>query len=89
MFRSPVKFLAALSMFEEDANFLALERPREPLHVVLHEHLDRGALDRATALDCSMHATADRHVRAQQDFRLAIFDCRFAPMFPFRHNFDK
>ena len=60
--------LAALLMFEEGANFFARERTREPLHVVLHEHLDRGALDRATALDRGVDATADRHVRAQQDF---------------------
>ena len=55
-------------MFEKSADLLARKRTREPLHVVLHEHLDRGALDRATALDRSVHATADRHVRAQKNF---------------------
>jgi len=37
--------LAALLMFEKRADFLAPERTREPLHVVLHEYLDRGAVD--------------------------------------------
>ena len=55
-------------MFEESANFLELERSREPLHVVLHEHLDRGALDRAAALDRGVDAATDRHMRAQQNF---------------------
>src|SRR5438309_10537459 len=55
-------------MFEEGTNFLACERPREPLHVVLHEHLDRGALDRTTALDRGVHAAANRHVCAEKRF---------------------
>ena len=54
-------------MFEEGADFFAHERTREPLHIVLHEHLDRGAVDRAAALDCGLHAAADRHVRAEQN----------------------
>src|SRR6266849_1609494 len=47
-------------MFEESADFIACERPREPLHVVLHEHLDGGAFDRTTTLD--------RRVRAEKGF---------------------
>src|SRR5712664_661787 len=53
-------------MFEERADFVAREGPREPLHIVFHEHLDRGAFNRATALDRRMHAAADGHVRAEK-----------------------
>ena len=53
-------------MFEEGANFFGRERAREPLHVVLHEHLHGGALDRAGALDRHVHAAADRHVGAEE-----------------------
>src|ERR1043166_3149692 len=60
--------LAALSMVQESANFVASERPREPLHVVLHEHLDGGAVNRATTLDRLVHASANRHMCAQENF---------------------
>src|ERR1700675_910232 len=57
-------------MFEESANFFGRERAREPLHVVLHEHLDGGAHNRATTLDRGVHAAADRHVRAEKNLFL-------------------
>ena len=53
-------------MLKKSADFVGHKRACEPLHVVLHKHLDRGALDRAAALDRHVHATADRHVGAQQ-----------------------
>ena len=56
--------LPALRMFEEGLDFLARQRPREPLHVVFHENLHRRAFDRTRPLDRPMHAAADRHVRA-------------------------
>src|SRR4051812_27296579 len=58
--------LPALAMIEERADLVAGERPGEPLHIVFHEHLDRGAIDRATAFDRHVRAAADRHVRAEK-----------------------
>src|SRR5438105_2670885 len=52
-------------MIEKSANLLASERPREPLHVVLDEHLHGAALERAGALDRSVHTALDRHVGAR------------------------
>lgn len=60
--------LAALHVIKKSRNLLTGERTREPLHVVLHEYLDRGAIDGAAALDRHMNATADRHVGAEQNF---------------------
>src|ERR1041385_6886014 len=64
-------------MIQERANFLAGQRAREPLHVVLHEHLDGSALNRATALNRGVHTALDRHVGADENFRFSIFDSRF------------
>ena len=58
--------LGPLRMIEERLDLVRRERPREPLHVVLHENLHRRALDRTRALDRAMHAAADRDVRAEQ-----------------------
>src|SRR2546430_2383733 len=57
-------------MFKKGADFLAREWTCEPLHVVLHKHLNRGTFDRTAALDCGVHATADRHVRAEENLVL-------------------
>ena len=53
-------------MLKKSADLVARERACEPLHIILHKHLDRGATDGAAALDRHMHATADRHVGAQE-----------------------
>ncbi len=57
-------------MLKKSADLVAHERACEPLHVILHKHLDRGAIDGAPALNRHVHATADRHVGAQQQSRL-------------------
>src|SRR5437764_1223288 len=57
-------------MFKKGADFLGRERTCEPLHIVLHKHLNRSAFDRTTALDRSVHAAADGHVRAQENLVL-------------------
>jgi hypothetical protein len=61
-------------VIKKSCNLLASERTREPLHVILHEHLDRGAIDGATALNRHVHATADRHVGAEKNFGFRISD---------------
>ena len=46
-----------------------------------YEHLDRGAIDGAAALDRHVHPTADRHVGAQENCRfcrLRIANCQFS-----------
>ena len=55
-------------MIKKSRNLLARERTREPLHVVLHEYLDCGAIDGAAALDRHVYATADRHVGSEKNF---------------------
>src|SRR4030095_9886992 len=55
-------------MFEEGPDFVAGNRAGEPLHVVLHEHLHDIAVDRARALNCQIHATSNRHVRAKENW---------------------
>jgi len=73
----------ALDVIEKSVNFLAGQRSGEPLHVVFHEHLHRGAVDRSRALDGHAYPAADGHVRAEDNLRIAIFDLRF-PLSP-RH----
>ena len=58
--------IAAVSMLKKSADLVERERACAPLHIILHKHLDRGATDGAAALDRHMHATADRHVGAQE-----------------------
>src|SRR6476620_6334086 len=64
---------AALTMPQESGDLFLLQRASEPLHVVLHENLHGGALDRASALDGHVHTAADRHMGAEKDcgFRIA------------------
>ena len=81
--------VAALDTIAKRPDFLACERAREPLHIVLHEHLNGGALDRTAALDCGVHAATARHVRAEKNFRPPILVYRFVPAVRARHNFDK
>ena len=57
----------ALRMIEKRLDFRARERPREPLHVVFHENLHRGALDRARPFYRPMHPARDRHVSAEEN----------------------
>src|SRR5262249_29395430 len=59
--------LATLAMSEKRADLLTRKWTREPLHVVFHEYLDCSALDRTAALDRSVHAPGDRHVRAEKN----------------------
>ena len=63
-------------MFKKGADLPGRERKCEPLHVVLHKHLHRGAVDRTRPFDGYVDTAADRHVCAEQDFRLAIFNFR-------------
>ena len=58
---------APVDMIEESADFFPPERPGKPLHVVLYEDLQRGALDRTRALNRHAHTAADGHVRAEQN----------------------
>ena len=67
--------LGTLSVIEESGDFLAEQRPGEPLHIVLHENLHRGAIDRAGPLDGTMDPAADGHVGAEEDFGFRIADC--------------
>ena len=67
----------SLGVIEEGRDFLALQRPGEPLHVVLHKNLHRRAFDRTRPLDGPMDAAADRHVGAEENFRFSIFEFRF------------
>jgi hypothetical protein len=57
----------ALNVIEKSADFLAGERFGEPLHIIFHEHLHRGASDRPRALNSHAHPAADGHVRAEED----------------------
>src|SRR6266446_5203063 len=60
--------LRALSVVEKGANLAHAQRSREPLHVILHKHLHRRALDRTCAFDRCMDPAADRHVRTQENW---------------------
>src|SRR5205823_9161229 len=62
------------SMVEKGANLAQGQRAREPLHVILHEHLLRRAFDRTCAFDRSMDPAANGHVCAQKDFGGRIAD---------------
>ena len=55
-------------MIEKRENLIARQRPGEPLHIVLNEHLNSSAVDRTAALDRGMHTAANRHVSAEQMF---------------------
>ena len=59
--------LGALSVVEKGANLDQGQRRCEPLHIVLHKHLHRRALDRTCAFDRGMDPAANRHVRAQEN----------------------
>src|ERR1700688_2836674 len=59
--------LGTLGVIEKGANFLLHERSREPLHIVLHEDLHGGAVDRTGAFDRHVHPAADRHVGAEEN----------------------
>ncbi len=60
--------LAALDVIQKAPNFFASQRMGKPLHVVLHEHLDRRAFDRAAALDGRMNPATNRHVSAEENW---------------------
>ena len=59
--------LSALRMMKERLDLRAGKRPREPLHVVFHEHLHRAALKRARSFYRTMHPARDRHVSAEEN----------------------
>ena len=59
-------------MVEKRANLPASKRPGEPLHIVLHKDLHCSAPDGTSPLNRHVHATADRHVRAKENFRFWI-----------------
>jgi hypothetical protein len=54
----------SFGMVEKRRDLVRLERSCEPLHIVLHENLHRGALNRTGPFNGPMGATRDRHVRA-------------------------
>src|SRR2546428_220787 len=60
--------LTALGVIAKGVDLLACERPGEPLHVVLDEHLHGRASDGAGPLDRHVYTARDRHVRTQEDF---------------------
>ena len=62
---------AALDVIEKSADFLAGQRSGEPLHIVFHEHLHRGAADRSRALDGHARPATDGHVRAEENVEMA------------------
>jgi hypothetical protein len=64
-------------VIEKRADLLARQGPGKPLHIVLHEDLHGRAPDGTSSLDRHVHATADRHMGAQKNFRLLVFDLRF------------
>src|SRR4030095_10347588 len=53
-------------MSGEKRDFIASKRTSEPLHVVFHEHLHGGAVDRTGTLYGHVDATGNRHVRAKK-----------------------
>ena len=67
----------ALGVIEERRDFSLLQRPGEPLHVILHENLHGGAFDRAGTVDGHMRAATDGHVGAEENSRFSILDFRF------------
>jgi hypothetical protein len=48
-----------LGVIEKRRDLFRQQRPGEPLHVVLHENLNRRAIDRAPPLDRAMDSAAD------------------------------
>ena len=58
-------------MLQECAYLNAGEWSGEPLHVVFHEHLNRGAPNGTAALDGRMDAPVNRHVGAEENLRIA------------------
>ena len=67
---------APLRMIEEGADFLVGKRRCEPLHVVLHEDLHRGAADTESAVNRLFSATGCGSVSAEE--RLVFLAGRFA-----------
>jgi len=59
--------LPALPVIKKNANFFSGQWPSEPLHVVFHENLHRGAIDRTGALDRQVYTAGDRHMSAQKN----------------------
>src|SRR5207302_3440924 len=59
---------SALLVIAKRANFVGGQWPGEPLHVVFHENLHGGAIDRTSALDRHVRTTSDGHVSAKQNF---------------------
>ena len=60
--------LPALMVVEKSANFTGRQWPGEPLHVVFHENLHRGAIDRASSLDRQVCPACDGHMGTQKNF---------------------
>src|ERR1043166_2460817 len=60
--------LATLDMIEKRRDFVAREWTREPLHVVLNENLNGGALNGTATFDRSVCSAANRHVGAQKNW---------------------
>jgi hypothetical protein len=69
--------LTTLRMPNECFDLRALERAREPLHVVLHKDLHCGAIDGAGTLDRAVRAAPNRHVRAEQKLSRVLLFCHF------------
>src|SRR2546430_7418200 len=60
--------LGTLLVIEKSANFFGGQWPGEPLHVVFHENLHRGAIDRTSTLDRQVCPACDRHMGTEQNF---------------------
>ena len=73
----------ALDVIEKSTDFLAGQRPGEPLHIVFHEDLHRGAADRSRALDGHARPAADGHVRAEKRLRRRIGEWAESAKTPF------
>ena len=60
--------LPALPVIKKNANFFSGQWPSEPLHVVFHENLHRGAIDRTSTLDRQVCAAGNGHMSAEENF---------------------
>ncbi len=60
--------LLAPLVIEKGANFTSRQWPGEPLHIVFHENLHRGAIDRASALYRQVCPAGDGHMGTQKNF---------------------
>jgi len=49
----------ALRVVQEGIDFVSGEWAREPLHIIFHENLHRGAGNRTRSLNRAMHAAGD------------------------------